>query len=205
MICTEIFLSRADKSVDFSKAVKNIFKNGYSLIELLTVIAIMGILATIILVALNSAKEEAKISKARTELSQIRNSIEIMSMDVNEWPGHQPVDRICTGSCDTNEIALNASTTGLLENDTIHPYARWEGPYWEVEPIDPWGNAYFMDTDYDLTIGGGDNGNYGVVIGSWGLDGQKFVECRVQNDYQVQRPDGVWCDEDDILIILVGH
>lgn len=54
---------------------------GFTLIELLVVVAIIGILATVVIAALNSAKSKGEDSAIKTNLSTVRNQAEIFASD----------------------------------------------------------------------------------------------------------------------------
>lgn len=56
--------------------------SGFTLIELLVVIAIIGLLASIVMVSLNSAREKARQAKAKSELKQFQLAVE-MYYDAN--------------------------------------------------------------------------------------------------------------------------
>ena len=181
---------------------KNSNKKGFTLLEILVIITIIGILATVALVFYGDTRQRSRITQAKHDLDQVRSAISIMSLDTDEWPGHQSIGKICSGTCDANELFLNTNNGGLINNNGS--FSNWSGPYIKSNLKDPWGNYYFFDSDYDLIIGGGDQGHYGVVIGTLGPDAETTVACRVINDYQVDRPGSApgYCDEDDILLIL---
>jgi len=160
---------------------------GFSLIEILVVIAIIGILASIILVSLASARERAKMVAARSEAKGIFNAILLLESDTEEWPDHKPSgldgcgeagNEICSDGC---LISLSDCESGLVCDDGSFP--NWGGPYLKANQlIDPWGNEYFLDTDYYVN----GVGDCVVVIGSYGPNGMG------NNEY----------DSDDVLYIL---
>ncbi len=140
---------------------------GFTLLELLIVIAIIGILSSIVVSSMNNAREKGQISKVEQELQSIKTAMEMMQIDTDEWPGHQTPFEINTGS--DNEIEnITGSTAGLAGTDGVYP--NWQGPYIIQDIVDPWGNYYFFDTDYDLNRGVGPVVN-GAVIGSYGPNG----------------------------------
>src|SRR5271154_3384835 len=69
-------------------AMKNTkrFDSAFTLIELLTVIAIIAILAAILLPVLVTAKNAAKKTKARTEISSLVTAIEGYDLDYGRFP-----------------------------------------------------------------------------------------------------------------------
>jgi len=161
--------------------------SGFTLVEILVATAIIGIIATIVLVALGTARQKAKIARAKSDTRNIYNAFVLLVEDTGEWPGHKTPDVAECSSTLINEIcadgcpySLSDCEAGLVCNDGN--YEDWNGLYvGSSQLIDPWNNEYFFDTDYyDQT------GECIAVIGSYGPNG------RGNNEY----------DEDDIIFIL---
>ena len=145
---------------------RNVSK-GFTLIEILVVIAIIGILASIVLVALNQSRQSARVAKARIELKGLRTAMVSLENDTNEWPGHKTIDDVETGSSGNEMWDLTVDEAGFMGTDGAFP--NWNGPYFENIPRDPWGNHYFFDTDYDVDPSGG--ATWASVVGSFGPNG----------------------------------
>lgn len=150
-------------------------RKGFTILELLVVIAIIGILSAVVLASLNSARGKAKIAAAQSELVQLRLAMHQLSDDTGLWPGDQTPNEVCSGSCASNEVwDLSAGSAGLVSTDGSYP--GWAGPYISSVPKDPWGNNYFLDTDYlvnasDQPCNGGSGCVNVVALGSFGPDG----------------------------------
>ena len=61
-------------------------KRGFTLIELLVVIAIIGLLATIVLVSLNTARQKARDTRRISDLRQVALALEMYYDDVRTYP-----------------------------------------------------------------------------------------------------------------------
>ncbi|PCI77092.1 MAG: type II secretion system protein GspG [SAR86 cluster bacterium] len=97
--------------------------DGFTLIEILVVMAIIAMLA--VMVAPNLFKQQAGAMRdvARTEISTLEAALDIYRLDVGEYPD---------------------SLDGLMEDDTDR--ASWNGPYLRrAVPRDPWDNEYVYE------------------------------------------------------------
>jgi general secretion pathway protein G len=159
--------------------VINRFRNasGFTIVELLIVVAVIGILAAIAFPRVDGYLDKARTARARADIDNILKAMVLLEADTGLWPGHQTVNQINQNG--GNEVwNFAASSAGLRLSDGGYP--NWNGPYMSSIPLDPWGNRYFMDTDYMV------NGQWRVVLGSFGPNG-----C-CPNQY----------DDDDVIKVL---
>ncbi|HUN59925.1 MAG TPA: type II secretion system major pseudopilin GspG [Candidatus Binataceae bacterium] len=119
-------------------------ESGFTLIELMVVILIIGLLATIVVQNLRGATDKAKRIKAEADISSFKTALDRYYLDNGSYP-----------TTDQGLPALvSAPTTGKVPSD--YP----DGGYIEKIPSDPWNNPYVYQSD----------GN-SYVLKSYGADG----------------------------------
>jgi general secretion pathway protein G len=135
---------------------------GFTLIEILVVIVIIGILATLLVPKLMSRPDEARVVAAKSDIQTILQALKIYRLDNGRYP--------------TTEQGLQA----LVKKPTTTPLPKnWkEEGYLEKPPRDPWGTAYQylqpgVHGEIDVFSLGADGipGGEGIDadIGSWQL------------------------------------
>ncbi|MDO8509648.1 MAG: prepilin-type N-terminal cleavage/methylation domain-containing protein [bacterium] len=107
-------------------------KKGFTLIELLIVVAIIGLLSTLAVVALGSARVKARDSKRLADLKQLQTALELYYTDNTSYPTGPGIN---LGS--TNYVCLNS--TGFAATGCANPYMG-------AVPKDPNNTDYYVYT-----------------------------------------------------------
>ncbi len=98
---------------------------GFTLIEIMVVVIILGILAAIVVPRVMDRPDEARITKARQDLRALEAALNLYRLDNYDYP--------------TTDQGLEA----LVEKPTDPEPPKWkEGGYMDRLPKDPWGQPY---------------------------------------------------------------
>lgn len=138
-------------------------QRGFTLLEVMVVIVILGILASMVVPNLMGSQERANVQKAVSDINALETSLSMYKFDNYNYP--------------TTEQGLEA----LVSQTDIEPLPRrfQEDGYLKRLPLDPWGN------DYQL-LNPGEHGK--VDVFSMGPDGEAGTDDDIGNwnltDYQ---------------------
>ncbi|MBF9151158.1 type II secretion system major pseudopilin GspG [Novosphingobium jiangmenense] len=101
-------------------------RNGFSLVELMVVIFIIGLLATVVLINVLPSQDKAMVVKARSDIATLEQGMEMYRLDMASYPGL-------------------AEGLGVLKNPPANlgqPQNYRSGGYVKDIPTDPWGHPY---------------------------------------------------------------
>jgi general secretion pathway protein G len=118
-------------------------KKGFTLIEILIVMVILGLLAALVGPKMFGKVGKSKQKAAKAQISLLETALDTFRLDMGRYP--------------TSEEGLEALRTKPADSE------KWDGPYIPKKvPLDPWSNPY----EYQLP---GENGEYDLT--SFGADG----------------------------------
>jgi general secretion pathway protein G len=136
---------------------------GFTLIEIMVVVVILGILAAVVVPRIMDRPDQARVIKTSQDIRTMENALRLYRLDNYIYP--------------TTDQGLEA----LVEKPLSQPEPRkWkEGGYIDRLPRDPWGNPYQylnpgVNGEIDVFSFGADGvpGGEGMNadIGNWGID-----------------------------------
>ena len=121
---------------------------GFTLIELMVVIVILGILGGLVVPRITEKPEEARRVKAKLQIQEISSALKEFKIDNGFYP--------------STEQGLQALVEKPAVGQTPRNYPT-DG-YMDKIPKDPWGNEY-------IYISPGEHGDFGII--SYGADGEE--------------------------------
>jgi len=154
-------------------------RRGFTLTELLIVMAILVLLVSLIGPRLLGSKQKADVNAVRTQIGMFQSALERYAVDMNRFPSTEeglsalvskPGDAGGSGSAggESSEAGGGDATAAGAEGAG----GTWDGPYLKTEtlPKDPWGNNYayeYPPTHNRINV---------PDIWSWGPDGQENTD-----------------------------
>ena len=133
---------------------------GFTLIEVMVVIVILGVLAALIVPRVMSRPDEARVVAARQDISSLLQAVKLYRLDNRRYP--------------STEQGLQA----LISKPSSGPLPEKWQPYLDKLPLDPWGKPYqYLQPgthgEVDIFSLGADNlpggEGFDADIGSWSL------------------------------------
>lgn len=119
---------------------------GFTLIELIIVVAIMALLTAFIAFISSVMIQRARVAKAQGEMNRLAKAIKQLEMDTGMHPGPTALTT-CAHVAIDDVLLNNSERVGLVGGATM--FDDWKGPYIESVPAtDPWGTPYYLDADY---------------------------------------------------------
>lgn len=141
-------------------------QHGFSLIELMIVVVILGLLATLLVPRIMDRPEEARVSKAMMDIRTLESALRLYRLDNGAYPTTEQGLAALIRAPETGPAPRNYRTGGYLEGSSA--------------PKDPWGNEYRyrspgeQQRDYEIISLGADGKEGGTGfdqdLKSWELE-----------------------------------
>lgn len=126
---------------------------GFTLVEIMVVIVILGILAALVAPKIIGRSDDAKIADAKVQIKNFETALKLYKLDSGSYPTTEQGLQALVTKPTTGKIPNHYKEEGYLENKTV--------------PKDPWGNDF-------VYLSPGEHGDYDIY--SFGSDGARGGE-----------------------------
>jgi prepilin-type N-terminal cleavage/methylation domain-containing protein len=135
---------------------------GFTMIEIMIVIGIISILAATVLFSISGAKDSSRISKAKTDLEDIKMALQLYVETTGIMPPGPPATELCT-LCGwrNNNVTLQSRWESV-----VVPQVASTTPV-TMPVLDPWGRFYAYDNNFGVFLA--DNPSIVCSVGPDGI------------------------------------
>ena len=134
-------------------------RTGFTLLEIMVVVIILGILAATIIPQFIGATQEAKVGAAKAHVAELESALERYYVHMDRYPSQE-------------------EGISVLEKAPANEVSKWRGPYIKQLRNDPWGHPYqyrrggpHHPNSFDLWSRGADGADGGEGdasdVGNW--------------------------------------
>lgn len=119
-------------------------RRGFTLMEILLVLAILVILGALVGVSYSQIRKNAMIDTAKAQISNLETAVKAYQIQVGTFP------------------SMDAGLDALFNPPSDAPVGKWRGPYLDATqlPLDPWNNPYNYELinseQFEITSNGPD-------------------------------------------------
>jgi general secretion pathway protein G len=126
---------------------------GFTLVELMIVIVILGILATLLMPRIMDSPEEAKRVKAKADIRTIESALKLYKIDNGVYPTTEQGLDALVKKPDTTPVPTKWREGGYLDGSTV-PMDPWDNPYYYASPPQDGRDYEIVSYGRDKEIGG---------------------------------------------------
>lgn len=126
-------------------------KRGFTLVEILIVVIILGILAAIVIPQFTNASTEARENSLRSLLQTIRSQVELYKLQHGDI--YPTDDGAVDGTWDWTKLTGRTNQAGTVMPDGGDPASYPFGPYLQSTPVNPLNNLSVMGSAAANTVG----------------------------------------------------
>lgn len=137
-------------------------QRGFSLIELMIVIVILGLLASMLVPKIMDRPNEARVTKCKLDMKALDSALKLYKLDTGRYPTTEQGLLALIKKPDARPVPRNYRKGGYLDSTTV--------------PVDPWGFEYIYRSP------GGDDRAYDIIsLGADGMEGGKDFDADIKS------------------------